>query len=370
MKEKSKVLIYLFGSLGDAVVAIPALRAARRHYHDSEFVLLQNVQSGNFVRASEVIPDGLIDRCLDYSSELTGIGKVFGFAKLWYRLRRERFRAVVYLVISERAESSVSRDKRFFRLCGISETIGFHAFSQQELYPIDEFGQPATTMHEADRKLERLKRDGVEMSRLDDMEMPFYPVTQDQTERVGTWLSVRRRSPQSKLIAIAPGCKTISNQWPLENFQAIGQSLISRFDCEIILVGGPADFGACEDLIRAWGRGINAAGQFSIKDSAALLAKCDIYLGLDTGSTHLAAAMGVPCFAIYGERNNPGQWYPMGTGNVVIRHPVKCSGCRSFHCPVAGHPCISGITVDAVFRGLSSIIGHIPGKEYKNNFTV
>jgi ADP-heptose:LPS heptosyltransferase len=102
-------------------------------------------------------------------------------------------------------------------------------------------------------------------------------------------------------------------------------------------------------LVRSWGGGSNAAGQFSVAETAALLTLCDEYIGLDTGTTHLAAAVGRPSFAIYGEKNNPGHWFPLGDGHSVLWHRVECAGCRAFECPVSGHPCISGITVEAVW---------------------
>ena len=94
-----KVLVYLFGSLGDSIVAIPALRAVRRHFPDAEIVLLQNFASGNIVLASQVIPPNLVGRYLSYNSTAGRIEKAGGFYRLWSELRRERFDAAVYLVI-------------------------------------------------------------------------------------------------------------------------------------------------------------------------------------------------------------------------------------------------------------------------------
>ena len=112
--KERKVLIYLFGSLGDTIVAVPALRAIRRHFHGSQLVLLQNIQNGNLVKASETLPEGLVDRHLAYKNELAGSEKISEFYLLWRRLRREHFDAVVYLVNSERPARSVFRDRFFF----------------------------------------------------------------------------------------------------------------------------------------------------------------------------------------------------------------------------------------------------------------
>ena len=92
-------MAYLFGSLGDSIVAIPALRAVRRRFPDAEIVLLQNFTAGNLVQASEVIPETLVDRHLSYNSGLGRIAGMANFFAVWLKLRGERFDAAVYLVI-------------------------------------------------------------------------------------------------------------------------------------------------------------------------------------------------------------------------------------------------------------------------------
>jgi ADP-heptose:LPS heptosyltransferase len=131
--KRQKVLVYLFGSLGDSIVAIPALRAVRHHFPDSEIVLLQNFESKGIVLASEVIPPRLVDRYLSYSSRSDRRSRLEEFFRLWRQLRVERFDAAVYLVISERPAKAVTRDRFFFRSAGIRELIGFHAVPTDEL---------------------------------------------------------------------------------------------------------------------------------------------------------------------------------------------------------------------------------------------
>lgn len=356
IKKKRKVLVYLFGSLGDTIVAIPALRAVRRHFGDAEIVLLQNVQSGNIVKTSEVVPGNLVDRFLSYNSETIGTRKLPLFLRLWMQLRKERFESAVYLVLSERPTRSVLRDRRFFRLCGIHNLFGFHALSKEELYPVDARGRPAPTAHEAERKLERLKRDGIEILPEDDLRQPFFTFSGCEIEEANSWLVSVRERPNGTLIAIAPGCKTRANLWPLENFIEISRKLIAQHDCELIIIGGIAEMELGETLIRTLGTGINAAGKFTVRESAALLSLCELYIGLDTGTTHLAAAVGTPCFAIFHQRDNPGQWFPLAARCMVVHHHVECAGCRLLACPLPDHPCMKAISPGAVWTHLEEFI--------------
>ncbi len=353
--ERKKVLVYLFGSLGDTIVAIPALRALRRHFAGAEFVLLQNAQTNGVVAASEVMPAGLIDRSLDYQSK-----NKLGYFWLWKKIRREKFDAAVYLVISERPERSVTRDRYFFRSCGIPELIGFHSFSRDQLYPVDPNGRPAATEHEALRKLIRIECDGVDVLKNEDLSQPFFKFQPDDLEIVSKWLQPLRKNPNLPLVAIAPGCKTPANFWPTANFIEIAQKLSTENVCETVIVGGKNEAGIGDEIINAVGSGINAAGKLSVKESAILLSLCELYIGLDTGTTHLAAAVGTPCIAVFHERDNPGQWFPLGEGHTIFQHRVPCAGCRLSVCPIPDHPCMTAIPVQPVLAEIRRSLGSVP----------
>lgn len=358
-QKSQKILIYLFGSLGDTLVAIPALRAVRRYFEGDELILLQNIPpSGNVVKASQVVPEKLIDGFLEYANQSGKISKFLDFYRLRSVLRQHKFDAVVYLVISERPARSVSRDRFFFRACGISKLYGFNSFSQNQLYPVNPDGSPAMTENESLRKMIRLETDGIK-SQPEDFRLPFMSFSTSELENIKNWLESRRRNTNLRLISIAPGCKTIANAWSDENFIEIGRRLLARGDCELLIIGGKAEQNVARKLISEWGAGINSAGEFSVRESGALLSSCDFHFGLDTGTTHLAASVGTPCFALYHGRDNPGHWFPTGDSHTIIYHPVQCAGCRLFECPLSDHPCMQKISVEAVWMNLQEFMANL-----------
>ncbi len=359
-RVKGKILVYLFGSLGDSLVAIPALRAIRRHFDSAEIVILQNNDAKNIVKASEVIPAELADRYLSYNSLQN---KFYNFLKLSSLIRREHFDAAVFLGLSERPGKAVRRDRFFFRFSGVRNLYGFHALTDEELYPKEADGHPAATDHEAVRKLKRLARDGIDFDQ-SDLRAPFLKLDRHAGARIKEWLSDKRSKPHTPLISLAPGSKSQATAWPLDRFIEIGRRLLAAKDCELVVVGGPADREQGDQMIASWGGGINAAGVFSVEDSGLLLSECDLHIGVDTGTMHLAAAAGTRCFILFGERANPGQWYPLGDGHLILSHRVICAGCRTQTCPIEAHPCMGEITVDAAWQALSEFIDlQAPGSE-------
>ncbi len=114
------------------------------------------------------------------------------------------------------------------------------------------------------------------------------------------------------------------------------------------MVGGAEDRPIAEVLLKSWKRGYSAAGALGLRPSAAAMARCRIYLGNDTGSMHLAVAVGVPCVAIFSSRAAPGLWYPYGEGHHVFRTPIDCEGCELQVCVERKMECIRRIGVDEV----------------------
>ena len=144
-----KVLVYQIGQLGDTIVSIPALRAVRHHFGPNTLLYMLHDVTHRLVTAEMVLEgSGLVDEFIPYSPEKTLRKTPLTAAKLWRRLRREHFDAVVSLLPSDRPRWSLWRDRMFFRACGISRLLGFHAFPESDIRPRDLAGHPARTPSE------------------------------------------------------------------------------------------------------------------------------------------------------------------------------------------------------------------------------
>lgn len=346
-----KILIYSIGSLGDSLVSVPALRAVRTHFGtEARIHLLHDLQDQNRILPEMVLAGtGLVDEFLNYTFQKAFWPKVYSAVELMTRLRKRRYDVVVNLLPSERPAKSLRRDCLFFSLCGIGRQIGFDAALEVTHHHRSPEGPVGGSIHESEHKLERLRRAGILTDEGQNLALPFLKVSSPEAGEARQWLASQRRYPARPLVAIGPGCKQPANLWELENFSKLGHRLVASGKFELLIVGGPGEQKSAERLLMNWGQGISSAGLFSVVGSAALLHQCQLLIGLDTGSTHLAAAVGVPCIVIQGARNKPGQWDPLGAGHVVIRKQVSCEGCLQFQCPKADHPCLKNTTVDEVW---------------------
>ncbi|MCU1233188.1 MAG: glycosyl transferase family 9 [Candidatus Solibacter sp.] len=330
-------MVYLIGTLGDTIIAIPALRAIREQWPDSSLLLLYNSDEDGRVTARDVLDGtGLVDEFLPYNSKryLTESFRILRF------LRRRKIDEVIYLAPSLRPHRAVLRDLWFFRLSGARRLAGFG--------PLEK-----TRRHEGEARLHRLQLSGIpigEQARA----IPLLQPTAQALNTVSTWLGACRAESRRPMIAIGPGSQMASKHWPIERFAELGRRLLANFPVDLVIVGGTAERQAGEVLKSGWGAGLNAAGQFSVPETAALLSQVDLLVTLDTGPMHLAAAVGTPCIALFSGIEVPGKWDPIGSGHIVIRKDVECAGCRLTVCPRADHPCMMLITVDDVWQAIQA----------------
>jgi len=80
----------------------------------------------------------------------------------------------------------------------------------------------------------------------------------------------------------------------------------------------------------------------------ALLARADVYVGVDSGPMHIAAFTGTPVVALFGP-TDPAKVGPYGPGHrVVLREDLDCLACRRRSCE--DRKCLEGITAERVFE--------------------
>ena len=346
-RKAPNILVYRIGQLGDTIVALPALWAVHRAFPEARLTYLSShhTRSG-YVSARLVLPsEGLIDEWLTYSME--SAGRVISLIRLWRGLRRRRFDILVYLAPRLRRRFSVLRDLFFFRLAGIRHVVGHRGISP---LPARRPGErlPAVE-HEADHLLRRLELCGFPKTPIGRGDTDL-ALTSREREEGEQWLrlNVPANSAGLSLVGIGPGSKWPSKLWPEERFAELGTRLIRELGFYPVVFGGSDEAALAARLIKHWGAGVSAAGVLSIRAAATVLARCSLYVGNDTGTMHLAAAVGTPCVAIFSALDWPGRWHPYGHGHTVLRRQVPCEGCLLSVCTMQGMRCLREITTDDV----------------------
>jgi len=360
-----RLLVFHVGSLGDTLVALPAFWAVREAYPQARRVMLTKCPARGGIPVGRDILEGsgLFDDYLlfdgdhhAYGSNLPRWRKWWGALRLIWRLRAGRFDLAVYLPPSAREPGQVRRDLLFFRLAGIGLVLGAEpdAGSTRPLL-------------EAERLLARLHGTPVHPPPLPLARRDLALQAADR-HACEQWLRARAAPLDDgrPWVAFAPGSNLQSKLWPAERFEAVGRALIERHDIWPVVVGGPEDVELAERLVQRWGRGTQAAGGLSVRQSAALLERCRVFIGNDTGTMHLAAAVGLPCVALFSARDEAGKWEPManpiGSPHRILRKQVPCAGCMLVRCDVQDRLCLRLISVDEVLEAAEALLPLTAGR--------
>jgi heptosyltransferase-3 len=109
-------------------------------------------------------------------------------------------------------------------------------------------------------------------------------------------------------VGFSIGASRIEKKWDLENFARVIDGLQEK-GVRMILFSGSNDERESDSLIRMVSSSLDSFEPESIRELAAGLARCDLYIGNDSGPLHVAVAVGTPTIALFGPEN-PLEWHP------------------------------------------------------------
>ncbi len=352
MPAMPRALVYRPGSLGDTLVSLPAIAEIRRHYPEHRLSLLTESQVAGSTRVSPwtiLKETGWFDDVYFYDVRPASATERWRNVSLAMRLRAIGYHHIFSLA-PPRTTRQLCVDSCIFR--GVVGTARYHAAGRASWPPVD-VGR-AQGEHEGLRLLRIV--DGAASG---DSLGSFRLAVPDLDEAMGRGLlndlGVR---PDQMLVGVGPGSGRSATTWPSERFAAVGSALLGQFRNVVLLaIGGSSERRLCGELCAAWGpRSHNLAGRLSVFGSASVLSRCATFIGNDSGPTHLAAMVGIPCVAIFSARNAPGQWAPLGPHHVVLEDRPECAGCMLDDCVHEANKCLTRIDTGRVVREAISLI--------------
>lgn len=175
------------------------------------------------------------------------------------------------------------------------------------------------------------------------------------------YLAERGIEPQIPLIVIHPGAGARVKLWRAEGFAQVGDRLVERYRARLLITGSSQEEGLARKIANHMRSDPTiAVGQTTLGEMAALMARADLVIGVDSGPMHLAVAQGVPTIHLYGPVDHRafGPWGDLRRHQVVISD-LDCIPCnRLDYTPeeLEKHPCVRLITVEEVLDAASSLL--------------
>lgn len=328
-----KILVVKLADIGDVLLTTPALRALRESFPAAQITALVTPGS-RVVLANSALVDEVWSFDKTASDSPLGaarLGPLADALRLRGRLQAGRFdRVVVFHHLSTtwgaRKFALLARAAAPRRL-GLDNGRG--GFLTERL-PDQGFG----ARHEVEYWLDLVKLWGATTA-ADTLDLSLTPADEAAAERL---LPPGDGAPLVALHAGA-GAYSQARRWPWPRFAEVGRLLRERLEARLVVLGGPHEVALSARLTAALGgdNTINLAGRTSLGELAAVLKRCALYVGNDSGVTHIAAAMRTPTVAVFGPSNHrawgpwPGHRRPDGsavsTSVAVVRVALPCSPC-------------------------------------------
>ena len=331
-----KILIRATNWIGDAIMALPALRLVRARFSDAEVAIVARPYVADIYRDQQIC-----NQLINYDAN--GIHAGFsGRERLACELRAQKFDAALLLQNAFDAAWLAWR-------ANIPERIGYARDGRGLLLtravPVPKPGEiPA---HEKFYYLELLRRAGWADSLPDESFIPM-TVPEAKRRRAAEFLAESGARPHALRVAIGAGASYGSAKcWPPPRFAELASRLQAQVDADVILFGTAAESAVSNEIAAAMRQPpVDLTGKTAISDLPALLSQCHLFIGNDSGTMHVAAAVGLPVVAIFGPTD------PLGTAPVtprctIVQEKPYCSPCFLRRCPT-DHRCMTKVTPDMV----------------------
>lgn len=311
-----RILIVKLGSIGDIVHTLPSLAAIRAALPDAEISWVVEQRSAEILRGNPLI-DNLIEADTRSLRDPKNIERIFGEAgKQVSGLRAFSFDIAIDL-------QGLIKSGLIARLSGAKVRYGFSRAGLREraakFFYTDKVDVP-TGIHVIRKNL-ALTAGALGIDVPDsDLEFPIATAVSHVEEAE----SIIDATGNNDIAILNPAGGWVTKLWPAENFGELADRLWKAYGLASVVVTGPNEGELAQRVAENSSSGKLTLAQPSLKGFYELARRARLYVGGDTGPTHLAVAAKVPIVGLFG----PTEWWRNGSTNpddiCVERNDIDC----------------------------------------------
>lgn len=339
------MLLRLRVGLGDLLCSAPALRALRAFRPDLDLTLVTWPEMAPVVERL-----GCVDRLLPFPG-FAGIPErepdAAGWEPFVARARERRFDLALQCYGDNPAANAVAQAVGARLVGGFAPTGWAPPEGTEGLhlrYPVEE--------HEVRRHLLLMQHLGVRLP--EDAGRLELPVTAEEEDAHRRLLTEWALEPRGYAV-LHPGASSPSRRWPLESYAEVARRLQAD-GLRIVLTGSEGEGALTTRLAeKASVPALDLGGRTDLPALALLLRDSAVLVGNDTGTAHLAAAVGARSVTIF-QPGDPRRWAHRGSRFRALTPGVPCAPCPHLECPI-DFRCSRATTPERVVGAARELVG-------------
>lgn len=336
--EIEKILVIFWSGIGNIILFMPTLRAIRKGFPNAEITLLLKDKG-----SKDIIKDSrFYNNIVFYQNSRRKWKRLFLQLRLIYNLRKYKYDLIITTFesqgykmacmaygISGKCRMGFRTDKWYDRL--YSNLLEYHP-----------------KQHEIDRHLTIAHSLGIKFIKKD---LEIF-ISKEEERFAEITLEENGLSEQNIIIGIHPGSSDnlLKKRWLPERFAQVADYLSEKYGANIIIFGGSNEIYLAQKVVSFMKVSIPIilVGKTTIRQTAAVIERCNLFISNDSGLMHVSAAVKIPVVAIFGP-TGPIKNAPLGEGHIIVRKDIPCSPCSNYQKNGCDNvECIKLVTVEDV----------------------
>jgi ADP-heptose:LPS heptosyltransferase/GT2 family glycosyltransferase len=321
-----RILVVKLDHLGDCVTALPAIRRLKQHFPAAKLSVLTSGASKTLWRLEPAVDEVLE---FEFFHARSSLGLVERSEDDWRELRERLEPQRFDLAIDLRKHWET---RPVLQHTGARYLAGFDMKGKFPWLDIAiEWSEDSALLrkrqHATDDLINLVDAVGAACE-ADRASITLFPTS--LSEQALAKIPMDSRIFRKRVVCVHPSAGNEMRQWPPEYFTLLIDQLIETEDVHVILVGGSGE-GALGAIIldvitnpkSVW----SLIGRVALSELPALIARCALFVGNNSGPQHIAAGLGVPTVGIHSGVVDAREWGPKGTNAVAIQRVMACAPC-------------------------------------------
>jgi lipopolysaccharide heptosyltransferase II len=334
----SRILLIRIDGIGDLAMSSSSIRALRERYPDAQIDLITS-------DAAQQIAELMVDaRWINRVRSVPLYSRTLEqYRSIWLEIRKSRYDVAIDL-------RGDLRNVLLIWLAGIPQRLGLPATGLE--YLLSDVADLPEPHHQAEEVAELVRK--LDVGEIDPW--PRLPLRRQDLETADRWIDEHSLDRSKPIVAFHLGASIQARVWPLDRFVAVARRLRERTGAQLLVVGGKGEIQLAEEFARqVAGPVAIAAGRLRLAPAAALLSRCTLLIGNDSGPAHLAAYVGCGVIDLFSTAN-PACTRPLSPKAIIFKPAHPCDRRCDKTCARPASRCMLDHTVDAVADAAAQFI--------------